>query len=229
MGFLGSSELDYQAAHALGFATALEEIEPSNLPVSRVDQHRASPGPAAAMNTPTDGSWIPARVVDLGSGGGLPGLVLATRWTTTRFVLMESNRRRATFLRESVDRLALGTRVDVVEERAEAAARDPNMRAAFDLAVARSFGPPAVTAECAAGFLMTGGLLVVSEPPDPPGDPGSSGRWPPDGLAILGMQPLVASSSPFHYQVLRQASPCPDKYPRAVGIPAKRPIFRPRA
>ena len=53
---------------------------------------------------------------------------------------------------------------------------------------ARSFGPPAATAECAAPLLAVGGLLVVSEPPDGPD------RWPADALAALGLEPSDSTS-----------------------------------
>ena len=66
----------------------------------------------------------------------------------------------------------------------------PSLRAAFDLVVARSFGAPAVTAECAVGFLATGGHLAVSEPPEPEAD-----RWPPEGLAAARVRPGARSAA----------------------------------
>jgi 16S rRNA (guanine527-N7)-methyltransferase len=103
-------------------------------------------------------------------------------------------------------------------------------RGAFSLVVARSFGPPAVVAECGAPFLCPGGILVVSEPPPPPVDGGRTGpeggRWPGRALAELGLVPQDPSQDRFGYQVLRQAEPCPDRYPRRTGIPSKRPLYR---
>jgi len=60
-----------------------------------------------------------ARVVDVGSGAGLPGLVLAIRRPDLRVDLVESLQRRAVFLREAVDALGLGDQVRVVHGRAE--------------------------------------------------------------------------------------------------------------
>ena len=92
----------------------------------------------------------------------------------------------------------------------------------MDLVTARGFGPPAVTAECAAPFLVLGGQLLVSEPPE--SDPDS--RWPAAGLALLGMNlDQVTSPTPAHYAVIDQGERCPDRYPRRVGIPVKRPLF----
>jgi 16S rRNA (guanine527-N7)-methyltransferase len=101
-------------------------------------------------------------VLELGSGGGLPGLVLAVEDQELRLVLVDSARRSADFLRWAVEELQLSARVEVVNVRAEQLGRDENYRGGFAAVVARSFGPPAVTAECAAPLLRVGGRLVVS-------------------------------------------------------------------
>ncbi len=160
----------------------------------------------------------PAVAADLGSGGGLPGLVLALRWPSTQWHLIDSAQRRAALLEAAVADLGLGERVTVWRERAEVVARG-TLRGACDLVVARSFGPPAVTAECGAPLLLPGGLLVVSEPPveDP-------ARWPLAGLALLGLADEGVSGTP-RVRRLRQTASCPERYPRRPGIPAKRPLW----
>ena len=149
----------------------------------------------------------------------MPGLPLAALWRGSEWVLLDGSIRRCAFLEEAVSDLTLEGRVRVVCSRAEEAGRS-ELRGGFDLAVARSFAPPAVTAECGSPFLELGGLLVVAEPPG-----GSPQRWDPDGVAQLGMELGAVSASPTAYQVLRQVRPCPSRYPRRVGIPAKRPLF----
>jgi 16S rRNA (guanine527-N7)-methyltransferase len=168
----------------------------------------------------------PHRVVDLGSGGGLPGLVLASIWPSTAFLLLDALRKRCDFLENAVARLGMEDRVTVLCERAELAGRWPDLRHEFSLVTARSFGPPAVVAECGAPFLAVGGHLVVSEPPD------TSGRWPAEGLALLGLEvrpPAPASqaagTSAPNMQVLEQVALVEERYPRRVGIPTKRPLF----
>jgi 16S rRNA (guanine527-N7)-methyltransferase len=166
---------------------------------------------------------VPARFVDLGTGGGLPGLVLVALWPKTAGVLLDSNLRRTEFVAEAVTALGWSARVEVRRARAEEAGRFPALRAGADLVVSRGFGPPPVVAECAAPLLAVGGLLVVSEPPE---DTAQAGRWPPDPLARLGLTPdgsVEAASGRF--QRLRQEILCPDAYPRRVGIPAKRPLW----
>lgn len=161
------------------------------------------------------------HVVDLGSGGGLPGLVLAARFPGVRFSFIEGSTRRAAFLEEAVVRCQLEGQVEVVAVRAEMAGRDPALRSRCTAVVSRAFGSPGETAECGSPFLGPGGLLVVSEPPEPRGEAG----WPPDGLALLGLAPIAEKPVVEGFVVFRQAETCPDRYPRRTGIPRKRPLF----
>jgi 16S rRNA (guanine527-N7)-methyltransferase len=191
LGFLGPGPIEQQVDHADGFAAVLEELD--------VD-------PSAAL-------------ADLGSGGGVPGLVLLVRRPSARGLLVESMQRRAAFLRRAVAALGLGNRAAVAEERAESVGRS-DARGTLDVVVARSFGPPAVVAECAAPLLRVGGLLVVSEPPEDAGP-----RWPAEGLRRLGLEPGAIADHGFRYHWSRQAALCPDGYPRGIGRPSKRPLF----
>lgn len=156
-------------------------------------------------------------LVDLGSGGGVPGLVVASARPDLRVVLVESMAKRAAFLREVVAHLSLD-KVTVLEERAEVVGRG-SLRGTAQAVTARSFGSPAVTAECAAPLLVPGGMLLVSEPPE------AADRWPADGLAQLGMVPVQRTDGVPAMQVISQASPCPERFPRRVGMPAKRLLF----
>ena len=182
LGFLGPGPVDVHLDHALGFAEVVRALAPS-----------------------AESGW-PARAADLGSGAGLPGLPLALALPECGWLLVESSVRRAAFLRRAVERLGIGDRVHVAEERAEAVGRRPVFRGQVDLVVARSFGPPAVVAECAAPLLRVGGRSVISEPPG-----GAPSRWPADGLALLGMAPgAAASAQGWAFQVLAQQELCPD-------------------
>jgi 16S rRNA (guanine527-N7)-methyltransferase len=160
--------------------------------------------------------------LDLGSGGGIPGLVLAKEWPTSEWVLLDGRERSARFLDEARLRLGLEERVTVVAGRAEEVAHRDGLRGSAYLVVARGFGSPAVTAECAAGFLAEGGRLVVSEPPGSTGE-----RWPTAALVELGLGPVavVEAGSGYRYAVLQAVASCSARYPRRVGIPAKRPLF----
>jgi 16S rRNA (guanine527-N7)-methyltransferase len=197
-GFLGPGPVETHIHHAEGFVLL------------------------AQRHSPTDA----ARILDLGSGGGLPGLVLAAMWPACSVVLLDAAVRRTGFLREAVIRCGLAARVSVITERAEIAGRDPELRGCFDGVVVRSFGPPAVVAECAAPFLRVAGFVVVSEPPESPDDStGLSIRWESPGLAQVGLETVESVRETYGYEVLRQRQLCPDRFPRRNGKPAKSPLF----
>ena len=189
---LGRDAIDDLIAHGRGFAAVVGD------------------GPA------------PARVVDLGSGGGVPGLVLACGpWTSSEIVLVDASQRRCTYLEVEVAALDLVGRVSVRWGRSEELGHDPALRGTADVVTARSFGPPAVTAEAGAPFLRVGGVMVVSEPPGSRGD-----RWPAEGLDRLGLAlDDVVTSGGATYARLRQVVPCPSELPRRAGIPERRPLF----
>ena len=174
-----------------------------------------------AVAVEATGDPLPGQAADLGSGGGVPALCLALHFAECRWLLVEAMGRRAAFLRAAVGTLGLDDRAAVLEARAEVVGRAKEWRGRIDLVTARGFGPPAVVAECAAPLLAVGGRAVVSEPPG-----GNAGRWPSDALAVVGMArgPAVTARGAT-YQVLRQVTACPERFPRRVGMPAKRPLF----
>lgn len=162
------------------------------------------------------------ELLDLGSGGGLPGLVLFEAWPGARGVLLDAQRRRCDFLERAVATLDLAGRVSVECGRAEVLAREPRLRANFDLVVARSFGPPAVTAECAVGFLRRRGHLVVTEPPAGTTDD----RWDDRGLSDLGFgAPSPIRAGGTGAVRLELVGALDDRWPRRDGVPAKRPLW----
>ena len=164
--------------------------------------------------------------LDLGSGGGVPGLVLACLLPGSRWVLLDSMVRRTGFLEEAVVRLALDERVHVLTARAEDVGRDPAHRMHYRGVVARSFAAPPVLAECAAPLLVRGGVAVVSEPPaDPGATEARPGRWPGDGLSSLGLRLDHWEPGPPSLVRLRQADRCPRTYPRRVGVPSAKPLW----
>jgi 16S rRNA (guanine527-N7)-methyltransferase len=161
---------------------------------------------------------VSGRVLDLGSGGGVPGLPVALARPDLELVLVDASAKRCDFLTAAIETLGLAARCQVVLGRAEVLGRGP-LRGTADAVLARSFSSPAATAECAAPFLRVGGRLVVSEPPQ------AEDRWPAGGLRPLGLAPLERSTSGPRIQVLLQERRCPEAYPRRDGVPAKRPLF----
>jgi 16S rRNA (guanine527-N7)-methyltransferase len=181
------------------------------------------PGPVADQRAHAEAflpvlDGTPASAVDLGSGGGLPGLVLAAALPGSRWLLVDAMAKRTRFLEDAIRTLGLQERVEVCTARAEDLGR--TRRATAALVVARGFGPPAVTAECAAPLLEVGGMLVVSEPPG-----GDERRWAPEGVAQLGMTLVAHLAGPPAFVQLRQSTACPERFPRRSGVPRKRPLW----
>lgn len=157
-------------------------------------------------------------VLDLGSGGGLPGLVLGLGLVDRTVTLTEVMERRATFLRWAVGELALSARVMVAEEAVEILGRG-ELAGRFSVVTARGFGPPAVTAECATPFLDEGGVLVVTEPR-------RSRSWSSAGLAELGFgAKRTAGTETFPLGVIERVGPPRLSLPRSVGRARRDPVF----
>lgn len=204
LGFTGAAPPEDHVAHALRFLTAFRSVT----------EDRGGVDPTAA---PSEIGVSGPLGVDLGSGAGLPGLVLALALPHSTWVLVEAMERRAGPLLDAVHHLDLADRVTVWRGRAEEFAREPGRRGAADLVTARGFASPGATAECAAPLLRPGGLLAVSEPPESDGS-----RWPRRGLAEFGLAPVGVVEG---VMVCEAVETCSESYPRRVGTPAKRPRF----
>jgi len=189
-----------------------------------LEQARASgflgPGPVSdhvdhaanfARSLPDD----PCHYIDLGAGGGLPSLPILVSRPDTSAVLLDASQRRCSFLVWASVELGLTERVDVWTARAEVVGHEQRARSRFDAVVARSFGPPAWTAECAAPLLVAGGRLLISEPP--------GGRaWPTEGLARMG---LALCDTPLPVAVFERRGQPPDELPRSSKEYKKDPYF----
>lgn len=199
LGFLGRGPVERHISHGVGFAAAWAQVEP-----------------AMAPGEPRS----PRQIGDLGSGGGVPGLVLAMA-TDAHLVLVDNKTKRTDWLVEAAYRLGAAARVSVVALPAEEAGHNPEWRGTCDVVVARSFAGPAPTAESAAGLVRRGGLVVVSEPPE------ANDRWSGLVAAPLGYEAVRLIGRPEgHYAVLvAGAEPLEDRFPRTWAAQKKRPMF----
>lgn len=192
LGFLGPDPVERHIAHAEAWAEVLE-----------ADQ-------------------APSSLLDLGSGGGIPGLVLALRWPGSEAVLLDSQLRRTAWLRTAVGRLGIGGRVSVAEGRAETLGHDLELRERFPLVVARSFGAPAITAELGSAFVTPGGELSVSEPPGSDHDR----RWPEAPLGLLGLgKPRQVVREGGSFVILQKDSVLVEGFPRRQNLLLRDPVW----
>lgn len=168
-----------------------------------------------------DAAVLPASatVVDIGSGAGFPGLVLAIARPDLRVVLLEADRRRCGFLHHVVGLLGL-ERVGIDCRRAEEAGRDPAAREAFDVAVARAAAAPPTLCEIGLPLVRVGGRLVALV-----GDATrDAARSRAAARACGGGDPWVAAPGIL---VVDKLEPTPATFPRRPGLAARRPILAP--
>jgi 16S rRNA (guanine527-N7)-methyltransferase len=165
------------------------------------------------------------RIGDLGSGAGLPGLVLAAALPGARVDLIESIERKCGFLREAIERMGIAN-ATVVCERSEEWARGAG-REAYDVVTARSVGRLAAIAELASPLLGPGGTLVAWKGARSPEEEAElrrgADRLAMEPIEIRTVQPYPASRN-RHIHLLRKNGPTPNELPRRPGMAAKRPF-----
>lgn len=168
-----------------------------------------------------------ARWVDLGTGGGLPGLALAASHPHVEWTLLDAVGKKAAAVRAFAGELGLDN-VTVVHGRAEALAREPEHRGAYDGVVSRAVAELRVLVELGRGFLSPGGVLAAVKGP----------RWraelrdAAEALRVLRLETLAAQDVPNTVRattvvMLRALGPPPTPYPRPPGIPRAKPLGRP--
>ena len=104
-----------------------------------------------------------ARVIDVGTGAGFPGIPLKLVRPDIDLVLLDSLGKRILFLRELCDEL--GIPVPAVHARAEDGARQPELRGAFDIVVSRAVAPMSILAELTVPYLRVGGASLMYKGP----------------------------------------------------------------
>src|ERR1700736_1850786 len=164
----------------------------------------------------------PLRVIDVGSGGGLPGLPLRLARPDLALTLLEANRRKAAFLVQAAATLGLAD-VEVVALRAEAARHDPRHRESYDFALARALAAMPVLVELCLPFVAVGGRLLAMK--TAAALEAESARA---AIERLGgrLHEIVAAASSARSQgevvVNEKVRPTPAEYPRRPGVPERR-------
>jgi len=169
----------------------------------------------------TDG----ARMLDVGSGAGLPGLPLKMAWSSLQMTLLEATGKKCRFLEKVASELGLPG-VEVVEGRAEEVAHDEAHRGSYDVVVARAVAALPVLLEYCVPFLRVGGALAATK--------GSAAQRELDasqaalealGAELTDVASLEAPGLPAQTVVIvTKRGETPERYLRRTGIPAKRPL-----
>lgn len=162
--------------------------------------------------------------IDVGTGGGLPGLVLAAMCPESSWVLVDSVRKKARAVEEFAAALELDN-VTVLAERAEELAHRPEHRQAFDGAISRAVAALPTLVELLAGFVRPGGLVAAVKGP----------RWLDEmgaaeaAMATLGLREervvgMEDAERPSWLVMMRREGALPRQYPRRQGLPRTNPL-----
>ena len=169
----------------------------------------------------------PLRCIDVGTGGGFPGLAVAIALPQAQLTLVDSVGRKTQAVQAMAQALGLADRVTLRCERVELTGRDRRCRGGFDLAMARAVAAAPVVAEYLVPLLNGQGQALLYR-----------GQWGSGDQAELerALRPLQARLSRSQQRELpagrgqrtalwlEASAPCPAAYPRAVGLPSKFPL-----
>jgi len=166
------------------------------------------------------------RIMDLGTGGGIPGIPMAILYPSIDFVLVDSVQKKAEAVKEFVRKLNLRN-VKVVNARAEELGRDPAHRDQYDIVVARALAPLPVLIEYCVPLIHLYGYVVSYKGPDYIEELARSAN----AISKLKAEPPRV----FHYKLpngmgertivrITKKHVTPHIYPRRVGVPKKSPL-----
>jgi len=165
------------------------------------------------------------KLVDIGSGAGFPGMIIAIACPQVDITLVESDRKKSQFLKDVARELEL-TNVKVICARVEELGQDSRYRSNFSLCSSRAVASMNILLEYGLPLLSPGGRLLLWK--------GRNYQQEIDqaqnALAILGgllkevYRYTLMEERDRAIVIVRKEKPTPEKYPRRVGIPAKRPL-----
>lgn len=163
--------------------------------------------------------FVRAPFIDIGSGGGLPGIPIAMA-AGVPVTFIEATAKKAVFLKQMLTELELPGAV--ISERAEEAAHNDQLRESFAAATARAVSSAPTTLELTVPFLQIGGCAVLQR--------GAMDERERD--AITDAAPMLGASvadevvlnEHRRLLIIRKHAPTPTRFPRRPGIPEKRPL-----
>ncbi len=166
------------------------------------------------------------KVIDVGTGAGLPGIPLKIARTDINVTLLDSLNKRINFLNEVIKELDL-LEIKALHARAEDYGKDETFREQFDIAVSRAVANLAVLAEYVLPFVKIGGYFISLKGPEVDDEIQNGNK----AINILGgkieetIKIALPNSGIVHSLILiKKINKCPTKYPRKAGKPSKNPL-----
>ena len=164
------------------------------------------------------------RILDLGTGGGFPGLPLAIACPEKSFVLMDSVSKKLKVVADAAERLGLEN-VEVIHARAEDLARMPEYRESFDLVVSRAVANMSTLSEYCLPFVKKGGWFVAYKTVSAEEEIKAAAK----AIRMLGGAPVNVAESGDEgdghvFAIVQKIFSTSAKYPRKAGLPSKQPL-----
>ena len=167
------------------------------------------------------------RVIDIGTGAGLPGIPLKIAFHGICLTLLEATAKKVKFLEYIVGKLGLGG-VKIATGRAEELGHDANYREKFDIALSRAVAEMPSLAELALPFCKVGGCFIAQKKGDIAGETERALR----AIETMGgklREVKTAEVAGLEEErllvIIDKVKPTPPQYPRRPGMPVKRPLL----
>lgn len=167
------------------------------------------------------------RLIDVGTGAGIPGIPLKILSPDIRLVLLDATAKKATFLHHLKDKLGLDN-VEIVVGRAEDVAHKIQYREGFDLVLSRAVAPLPTLVELTLPFCTIGGSFIAQKKGATDLEISSARQ----AINLLGGNlrevkriDLEEFTGERQLVIIDKVLPTPSKYPRRPGIPSKRPLL----
>ena len=182
-------------------------------------EHTAGFTLAVCSTFGADCSTWNGRILDAGSGPGIPGVLLACQLPMAELVLVDSSDRRLDHARAAVRALELGDRVRVVHGRLDELAHESTHRSSYEVVVARLLAEPAETAELVLPCVAPGGAAIVSCRQD------QTAEWYHLGENIAGVEAAtITSGARGTFVTVAVTDELPRSYPRRSAVRARKPL-----
>lgn len=178
---------------------------------------------ARALAEPVDKD---IRLIDVGTGAGIPGIPLKILRPEIRLVLLDATARKARFLEHIIAQLGLDG-VEITVGRAEEVAHQPDYRERFGVVLSRAVAGLSALVELTLPFCAVGGRFIAQKKGDIEDEVNQASRAIDRlGGKLVGVEniDLPEFADQRRLVIIDKVSPTPEKYPRRPGIPVKRPL-----
>ena len=181
----------------------------------------------AGGTAPTPEWFVGKRAIDIGTGAGIPGLVMKIALPYLQITLLDSNQKRANFVKEVVSELDLKN-VEVINDRAEVLGQHSSHRESYDLVTARAVAGLTELAELTIPFANIGGTIILPKSDDIERELDEAAA----AADVLGAAPAISlrvdrpgTSPPDRMVYWMKISPTPIAFPRNIGVPHRSPLI----